>query len=116
MILSTNRAIGWKGQDFALGGTDGKTYSLADVRGPKGTLVVFTWRVAPHAWQNVAASFGWIPCQWPLRNRNRYLSKVRSARHVGERILHLIKRKGPVDHRLHAVGRDRIHHRLKIFN
>ena len=29
----------WKAPDFALKGIDGKTYTLADVRGPKGTLV-----------------------------------------------------------------------------
>jgi hypothetical protein len=34
-------AFGWKARDFALKGTDGKIYGLADVRGPKGTLVVF---------------------------------------------------------------------------
>jgi peroxiredoxin len=34
-------AFGWKARDFALTGVDRKTYSLADVRGPKGTLVVF---------------------------------------------------------------------------
>ena len=34
-------AFGWKAQYFALKGVDGKTYSLDDVRGPKGTLVVF---------------------------------------------------------------------------
>ena len=48
MILSTNRAIGWKARDFALSGTDGKTYSLADVRGPKGTLVVFICNHCPY--------------------------------------------------------------------
>ena len=31
----------WKAPDFALKGVDGKTYTLADVRGPKGTLIVF---------------------------------------------------------------------------
>jgi hypothetical protein len=36
-------AFDWKAQDFALKGVDGKTHSLADVRGPKGTLVVFIW-------------------------------------------------------------------------
>jgi hypothetical protein len=43
MALSTANicAFGWKARDFALKGVDGKTYSLADVRGPKGTLVVF---------------------------------------------------------------------------
>jgi hypothetical protein len=34
-------ASGWKAPDFALTGVDRMTYSLADVRGPKGTLVVF---------------------------------------------------------------------------
>ena len=29
-------AFGWKARDFALRGVDDKTYSLADVRGPKG--------------------------------------------------------------------------------
>jgi peroxiredoxin len=48
MILSTTRAIGWKARDFALSGTDGKTYSLADVRGPKGTLVVFICNHCPY--------------------------------------------------------------------
>ena len=48
MILNTNRAIGWKARDFALSGTDGKTYSLADVRGPKGTLVVFICNHCPY--------------------------------------------------------------------
>jgi hypothetical protein len=31
--------FGWKAQDFALKGVDGKIYTLADVRGPKGTLL-----------------------------------------------------------------------------
>jgi hypothetical protein len=41
MVLSTAKicAFGWKARDFALKGVDGKTYSLADVRGPMGTLV-----------------------------------------------------------------------------
>src|SRR5262249_14544876 len=63
------------------------------------------------------SGFPWgVLCPRALANGNRYFSKMRSARHVGERLLYLIKRKGPVDHRLHAVGCDRIHHRLKIFN
>ena len=41
MKLNSTNAIGWKAKDFALIGIDGKTYSLSDVRGPKGTLVVF---------------------------------------------------------------------------
>ncbi len=41
-------AFGWKAQNFALKGVDGKTYSLADVRGPKGTLVVFICNHCPY--------------------------------------------------------------------
>jgi peroxiredoxin len=46
--------FGWKARDFALKGVDGKTYSLADVRGPKGTLVVFICNHCPY----VKASIG----------------------------------------------------------
>ena len=48
MILDTTHAIGWKANDFALQGIDGKTYSLAEVRGPKGTLVVFICNHSPY--------------------------------------------------------------------
>jgi peroxiredoxin len=41
-------AFGWKARDFALKGTDGRTYSLADVRGPKGTMVVFICNHCPY--------------------------------------------------------------------
>ena len=40
--------FGWKARDFALAGVDGKTYTLADVRGPKGTLVVFICNHCPY--------------------------------------------------------------------
>ena len=40
--------FGWKARDFALRGTDGKTYGLADVRGDKGTLVVFICNHCPY--------------------------------------------------------------------
>ena len=40
--------FGWKARDFALEGVDGKTYSLGDVRGPKGTLVVFICNHCPY--------------------------------------------------------------------
>jgi peroxiredoxin len=40
-------AFGWKARDFALKGVDGKTYSLADVRGPRGTVVVFICNHCP---------------------------------------------------------------------
>ena len=42
MALTNKNGIcdfGWKARDFALKGVDGKTYTLADVRGSKGTLV-----------------------------------------------------------------------------
>ena len=40
--------FGWKAPDFALKGIDGKTYRLADVRGPKGTLVMFLCNHCPY--------------------------------------------------------------------
>ena len=40
--------FGWKAKDFTLPGVDGKTYSLADVRGEKGTLVVFICNHCPY--------------------------------------------------------------------
>ena len=43
-----NPRIGWHASDFALLGIDGKTYSLAEVRGPKGTLVVFICNHCPY--------------------------------------------------------------------
>jgi peroxiredoxin len=48
MILNATHAIGWKARDFALQGVDGKIYTLADVRGPKGTLVVFICNHCPY--------------------------------------------------------------------
>jgi peroxiredoxin len=40
--------FGWKARDFALKAVDGKTYTLADVRGPKGTLVAFICNHCPY--------------------------------------------------------------------
>ena len=48
--------FGWKAKDFALKGVDGRTYTLADVRGPKGTLIVFICNHCPY----VKASIGRI--------------------------------------------------------
>jgi len=56
MILDTTHAIGWRAKDFALRGTDGRTYSLADIHGRKGTLVVFICNHCPY----VKASIGRI--------------------------------------------------------
>ena len=40
--------FGWKAVDFSLPGTDGRTYTLTDIRGPKGTLVVFICNHCPY--------------------------------------------------------------------
>jgi peroxiredoxin len=40
--------FGWKAPDFRLLGVDGKTYSLADVRGEKGLLVMFICNHCPY--------------------------------------------------------------------
>ena len=48
MVLSTTKSMGWKATDFALKGIDGKTYSLAEVRGSKGTVVVFICNHCPY--------------------------------------------------------------------
>lgn len=39
--------IGWKAKDFKLKGTDGKTYSLSDAKGPKGLVVMFICNHCP---------------------------------------------------------------------
>jgi peroxiredoxin len=41
-------ALGWHPSDFALEGTDGRRYRLADVRGAKGTLVMFICNHCPY--------------------------------------------------------------------
>jgi peroxiredoxin len=40
--------FGWKARDFKLKGVDGKTYTLADVRGSKGTLIAFICNHCPY--------------------------------------------------------------------
>ncbi len=40
--------FGWKAPDFSLPGTDGGTHALADIRGPKGALVVFICNHCPY--------------------------------------------------------------------
>lgn len=39
--------FGWQAPDFRLPATDGKTYTLADVSGPKGTLIMFICNHCP---------------------------------------------------------------------
>jgi peroxiredoxin len=41
-------SFGWKPPDFSLNGVDGRTYRLADVRGPKGTLIAFICNHCPY--------------------------------------------------------------------
>ena len=40
--------FGWTAPDFRLPATDGKTYSLADVRGERGTLIIFKCNHCPY--------------------------------------------------------------------
>ena len=40
--------FGWRAVDFQLEGIDGKSYSLEDVRGSKGTLVMFICNHCPY--------------------------------------------------------------------
>ena len=40
--------FGWKAPDFSLPATDAKTYSLADIQGPKGTLIMFICNHCPY--------------------------------------------------------------------
>ncbi|MEC9367127.1 MAG: thioredoxin family protein [Pseudomonadota bacterium] len=40
--------FGWKAKEFRLPATDGKVYTLADFRGPKGTLVMFICNHCPY--------------------------------------------------------------------
>ncbi len=40
--------FGWKARDFRLPGIDGRTYTLAETRGPKGLLVMFICNHCPY--------------------------------------------------------------------
>lgn len=40
--------FGWQAPDFTLPATDGKTYALDDIAGPKGTLIVFICNHCPY--------------------------------------------------------------------
>jgi peroxiredoxin len=58
MILTRTNTIGWKAKDFALSGVDGKTYSLSNVRGSKGTLVVFICNHCPYVKASISRIVG----------------------------------------------------------
>ncbi|HJT06832.1 MAG TPA: redoxin domain-containing protein [Stellaceae bacterium] len=45
---SSQSALGTKAPDFDLEGTDGRRHRLADLRGPKGTLVMFICNHCPY--------------------------------------------------------------------
>lgn len=40
--------FGWKAVDFELPATDGKTYALSDITGPRGTLIMFICNHCPY--------------------------------------------------------------------
>jgi peroxiredoxin len=46
--MANSPGLGWKAHDFALRGVDGRTYALADARGPKGTLIAFICNHCPY--------------------------------------------------------------------
>ena len=50
MSLSQTMGVGfgWRAADFDLKGTDGRRYTLNDVRGPRGTLVIFMCNHCPY--------------------------------------------------------------------
>jgi peroxiredoxin len=75
MILDTTQAIGWKANDFALQGIDGKTFSLAEVGGQKGTLVVFIWNHCPYVKASISRIVAEaLSCQTTARTIPRTLS------------------------------------------
>jgi peroxiredoxin len=45
---STVCDFGWKARDFRLKGTDGRSYSLAEVKGPNGLVVAFICNHCPY--------------------------------------------------------------------
>lgn len=47
-MTSSPTTLGWKAPEFDLEGTDGRRYRLGDVRGAKGTLVMFICNHCPY--------------------------------------------------------------------
>ena len=56
MVLAKNSIcdFGWEAHDFALKGVDGKIWTLGDVRGPKGTLIIFICNHCPYVKASIA--------------------------------------------------------------
>ncbi len=49
MAVTTPLCVfGWEAPDFRLQGIDGRSYSLTDIRGPNGTLVMFICNHCPY--------------------------------------------------------------------
>ena len=48
LIETPPAEIGWKAVDFNLPGVDAKTYSLADIKGENGLLVMFICNHCPY--------------------------------------------------------------------
>ena len=59
MVLAKNSIcdFGWKARDFALKGVDGIICTLGDVRGSKGTLIIFICNHCPYVKAALAASW-----------------------------------------------------------
>ena len=58
----------WKARDFRLPATDGKTYALDDIRGEKGTLIVFICNHCPYV-KAIAEGATFIPAGQPAPAR-----------------------------------------------
>ncbi len=48
VAMASSVELGWNAADFDLEGTDGRRHSLAKLRGPKGTLVMFICNHCPY--------------------------------------------------------------------
>ena len=96
-MFGTKTPIDWKAKDFALTGIDDKTYSLADVRGANGTLVVFICNHCPY----VKASIG------------RIVAEAKALREVGVGTIAVMPQLEEIccTTRLYVPLRDRLHPR-----
>ena len=82
MVGLTENSIcdfGWKARDFALKGVDAKTFTLADVRAPKGLLVVF---ISNH-------------CSYVKASIGRIVAETKGLREIGIGIIAIMQRAKP---------------------